>query len=120
MSANLPITTLNKFSVLSQDSTPSSTGEPIFVQALVHRPSTPTLPANKFSGPPVTLDTTVMKRKDSQGKELGSHLKGLEIEFQVFVHSSTGAKLKIFVNNGLRFVKDLTKNDLIGWFKRLK
>lgn len=84
----------------------------------------PTLPANKFSGPPVTVDTTVTKRKvvlaDSQGKELGSHLKGLEIEFQLFVHSSTGAKLKIVVNNGLRLVKDLTKNYFIGWFKRFK
>lgn len=85
---------------------------------------TPTLPANKFSGPPVTVNTTVTKNKivlaDSQGKELGSHLKGLEIEFLVFVHSSTGAKLNNFVNNGLRFVKDLTKNDFFGWFKRFK
>lgn len=102
MSANLPITTVNKFSVLSQDSTPSSIGEPIKVEALVEGPSTLTLPVNKFPVPPVTVDYTSTRRHivvlaDIQGKELGSHLKDLESEFQVFVRSSPGAKQKMLL-----------------------
>lgn len=50
---------------------------------------------------------------DSQRKELGSHLKDLESEFKVFVHSSFGAKVKNVINNGLRFVQDFTENYFI-------
>lgn len=113
-----PFPTVNKFSILSQDPSPSSIGEPIQVQALVHACSTPVLPSNKCSVPPVTQRTTVTRRKivvlaDSQGKELGPHLKNLETDFQIFVHSSPGAKLKHVIRNGLRFVEDLTDQDFV-------
>lgn len=110
----------NKFAVLSTHSSPPS--EMITVQELDEKPSTQTIstkkPSTQVNDAGIARETKNIKRKivvlaDSQGKEFEPHLKGLEKEFQIFVYSSPGAKLKNVVKNGESFVKDLTDKDFV-------
>lgn len=50
---------------------------------------------------------------DSQEKELETHLRDLEKDFQIFVYSASGAKLKNVIQNGLKLLEGFTDQDFV-------
>ncbi|XP_022192631.1 uncharacterized protein LOC111050596 [Nilaparvata lugens] len=112
----------NQFTVLSENISTSScsnryTSDKLLVKAQIHRSTTP---ENKsFSKRRVVNNNSNKKRRrvtimsDSQGKHLSRYLQHLDDDFEVFIYTKPGAKLKHVVQDGLVFVSDFTKDDFI-------
>ncbi|RZF37856.1 hypothetical protein LSTR_LSTR016037, partial [Laodelphax striatellus] len=49
----------------------------------------------------------------SQGKQLSKYLQHLDDEFEIFVYTKSGAKLKHIIQDGLQFVRDFSVDDVI-------
>ncbi|XP_039279745.1 uncharacterized protein LOC111056525 isoform X1 [Nilaparvata lugens] len=112
----------NRFTVLSENISTStcsnrSTSDKLLVKAQIHRSTTP---ENKsFSKRRVGNNSSNKKKRrvtimaDSQGKQLSGYLQHLDDDFDVFVYTKPGAKLKHVVQDGLVFVSDFTEDDFI-------
>lgn len=110
-----PLATENRFSALLEDSTSAS---PCIIQteALVHRDCSPRklVSSTPATAPPVgTKKKRVTILSDSQGKDLHGFIRSLGEEFDVFVYTLPGAKIKHVVLRGLKFVEDFGEDDYI-------
>jgi hypothetical protein len=113
----------NRFNVLSNETSPKITaGQKICTVAQVHRAETAPTPKKSRPAlrerrppppPPFSRKPRVTVLTDSQGKDLHSHLNTLCKDFDVFVLSKPGAKLKHIVESGEPLIKDFSKNDAV-------
>ncbi|XP_039282942.1 uncharacterized protein LOC111046414 [Nilaparvata lugens] len=116
------ITVNNRFEILSENAKSASNNRPttshkLLVKAQVHRPIA--LPKTSHIKNTITETTHTGKKRrmtilsDSQGKHLSEYLQHLYDSFETFVYTKPGAKLKHIIQDGMDFVKDFTKDDVI-------
>jgi hypothetical protein len=116
--------TSNYFSTLTTSTpSPQCSSHEVVVQAQVHRAPTPRPPPIKNNAQGnkciMTNNKNGKSKKrlailaDSQGKDIGVYFKELEEEFDVFVYSKPGAKIKHVVHDGSSLIKDFTNEDYV-------
>lgn len=117
-----PISVSNRYSAFEADLLSPSACEThkMQVRAQVHRSASPQSPTTRNKSQEYNDSNVKPKKKrriallaDSQGKDFVKYLRVLEDNFDVFVYTKPGAKIKHIIRDGLCFVRDYTHNDFI-------